>query len=229
MYSPTELSSLEEKFDENHNNSYDNENISEPLMKITSTKNLETLGVKKVPLYEEKVASIDLSDEYSIETSPTSPNDSSLENVEIRDISKKYLNSLIKSKQPYVVNNYSTPPVSIRDSSVISDDNLSLTVRSNLDEIKSQSCSDLSNGEIKNSFIDEEYPSLKERKIVSQFMKSVPNIQELEDNVDGNKRVTKINNNRSVDILEAEGINQKPSVKDLKKLFDTKDNKVSQI
>lgn len=219
MYSPTETCN---KFDENHNHAYDNENITEPVMKISSFKNLRTVGVINVPSYEEKVASIELSDEFSLDSQRDhSTIESSLENTGMRDISKKYLNSLVKNKQPYVLNNYSTPPVSIRENSPIQSENTSVTFKSNLEKnnLKSQSCSNLSADiEEKSSCFDNEYPSLKEKKIVSQFMKSVPNIQEYED---------MLIKNRLVDILEAEGIVKKPSVKNLMKIFDKKEENVS--
>lgn len=105
MLTPSE----EQKFDENHN-TYPSQN-QEPVMKISSIKDLQSVGVLNVPSYEEKSCTIELSDEFSLESQKE--NGTGAENIEMRESSKKYLNSLVKGKPVY--NLYSTPPVSIYD------------------------------------------------------------------------------------------------------------------
>lgn len=240
MLSPSEEIILDrpEKLDENHN-SYENANVPEPVMKISSCKNLQSVGVINVPSYEEKIASIDLSDEFSFSSSQreSSTTENSLENSDIRELSKKYLSSLVRNsqKQPYIINNFSTPPISIQENSPTSSEyKLSLTQpkslclfkdTTNLSPIKSQSCLDISSdSEIQNTFLSKEYPTLKEKKLVSQFMKSVPNLQ----NCDESLRLDKTSPNKSI-ISDYEEFEEKPCVKNLRKLFDKKENKVNTV
>lgn len=243
---------LNEAFDENHNHRPSNENptTTKPIMQISSCNELQSIGVKNVPLYEEKVCSIDLSseNETSLEKTNTPPSSIASQKSEetlllsstdeqtdtqdetpppMRDISKKYLNSLVRSNsKPFILDDFNaTPMISIQESPIEK-------ISPNSSPRKVKSVADIRAEPDSNTFLSSEYPTLKERKIVSQFIedfaKSVPNIAEC---TDGDFSV-KIIGRKALStktIIDAEELAAAPKVKELKKLFDRTEEKTKVI
>ncbi|GLV38956.1 Myosin-7a binding protein [Carabus blaptoides fortunei] len=146
---PTEFSVssdlVENKFDENHN---ETQKIpeKEPIMSISKINHLITLsgGERTKQINVINVESNDEDEEPEIVEKNELVQDANIQPIPMRDISKKYLQSLVKNNnvalKMEMINSYATPPISLQEYSEESAEQTNSTVNHTHEGDDSSSC-----------------------------------------------------------------------------------------